>query len=78
MSIEGFCVYFRLKSEIDEVLGNKNEIDYDDLSKLVYTKCVFKETLRKWPVVSELYRVSSSELTVNNITLPKNTWIMVN
>jgi cytochrome P450 len=36
-----------------------------------------KETLRKWPVVSELYRIASEELIVNDYKLPKGTWIMV-
>ena len=67
----------RLQTEVSEVLGSKTEITYDDLTKLVYTTCVFKETLRKWPLVSELYRVSTSEITINGMILPQNTWIMV-
>ena len=59
------------------MLGSKNELNYEDLNKLVYTKCVLKETLRKWPIVSELYRVSTSEIKVGDIVIPNNTWIMV-
>jgi hypothetical protein len=28
-------------------------------------------------LVSELYRVSTSEITINGMILPQNTWIMV-
>lgn len=52
-------------------------IDFETLSILDYTNCVLKETLRKWPVVSELYRIASEELLINGYKIPKDTWIMV-
>ena len=40
---------FRLREEIDEVLGARCDVDYEDLSRLNYCDNVIKETLRMYP-----------------------------
>nr|UOU03252.1 cytochrome P450 3049C1 [Brachionus rubens] len=66
-------VYNKLKEEIDLVMGSKTELDYDDISRLEYTGCVFKETLRLWPPAPEILRVSTEEFYINDLKVPKNT-----
>ena len=44
---------YRLRKEVDTVLGAKTDISFDDINKLEYTGAVFKEALRKWPPASE-------------------------
>ena len=41
-------IFDRLRVELDEVIGSKSIYDQDDLAKLSYTNCVYKETLRLW------------------------------
>nr|AHL88995.1 cytochrome p450 3049C1 [Brachionus koreanus] len=65
----------RLREEIDSVLGAKKEISLDDLTKLEYTECVFKETLRLWPPAPEILRVSTDDFYINDFKIPKNTQI---
>nr|QVK45596.1 cytochrome P450 [Brachionus paranguensis] len=65
----------RLREEIDSVLGAKKEVTYEDLTKLEYTECVFKETLRLWPPAPEILRVSTDELCIGGFRIPKNTQI---
>ena len=35
-----FCSVYRLQSEVDEVLGNKENVSAEDLEKLQYTEQV--------------------------------------
>ncbi|KAK7907134.1 hypothetical protein WMY93_015746 [Mugilogobius chulae] len=41
----------KVKKEVDEVIGVKTEISYDDLGNLTYLSQVLKETLRLYPTV---------------------------
>nr|QEV83798.1 cytochrome P450 [Brachionus rotundiformis] len=70
-------VFEKLKNEIDTVLGSKAFIDNEDLTKLTYTNCVYKETLRMWPPIPEIARISTKDLTLNGYHIPANSWIEV-
>lgn len=65
--------YFRLKTEIDEVVGNKKCITYDDIGKLTYLSMTIKETLRLYPVASGTTREVLTEHTFNGHKMPANT-----
>lgn len=65
--------YLRLREEVDRVLGAKTELHYDDMTELVYTGCVFKETLRLWPPAPELIRTADEDFYINNYKIPKGT-----
>lgn len=58
-------------------MGARTQVTYDDLSKLEYTGCTFKETLRKWPAVSGFSRMADEDFKMNGIFIPKGTWIGV-
>lgn len=60
------------------MVGSRINITSDDLSKLEYTSCVIKESLRKWPPGAGFDRVSPPrDIELNGISIPKNTWLIV-
>lgn len=69
-------VFIKLREEIDTVLGSRNEITEEDLNKLVYTSCVIKEALRKWPPVEGSGRiVDIDDFRIENYSIPKDTYL---
>jgi cholesterol 24(S)-hydroxylase len=74
-----FCEILRAKAQVDNVLGAKRDVTYEDLTKLEYINCVFKESLRKWPPAGEFSRFSTEDVELEEgLLIPKNTWIIVN
>nr|ATW72322.1 cytochrome p450 CYP3049F2 [Brachionus calyciflorus] len=67
----------KLREEVDSVLGSKSYISYEDVAKLTYTNCVYKETLRMWPPIPEIARISDKEIEINGLKIPPKTWIQV-
>lgn len=63
--------------EINEVLGDRTEITYQDISKLKYCSCVFKEALRLYPPASNASRLVTDDIDILDYTVPKNTIVMV-
>uniref|UniRef100_A0A0E9RM94 Uncharacterized protein n=1 Tax=Anguilla anguilla TaxID=7936 RepID=A0A0E9RM94_ANGAN len=39
----------KLRKEVDDIIGSKQEIEYEDLGKLTYLSQVLKESLRLYP-----------------------------
>ncbi|XP_009889381.1 PREDICTED: cholesterol 24-hydroxylase [Charadrius vociferus] len=66
----------RLQAEVDEVLGSKRDIDYDDLGKLTYLSQVLKESLRLYPPVPGTVRWTDKEHVVSGIRIPANTTLI--
>ena len=46
----------KLREEIDDVIGEKNFIEFDDLTGLEYTTMAMKEALRLYPPVALTFR----------------------
>ena len=67
-----------MREEIDNVLGSRTEVNNDDLTNLEYVGCVFKESMRKYPPVCGLSRVTTEDIVINGYKIPKDTWISVN
>ncbi|KAI1237610.1 hypothetical protein IHE44_0013692 [Lamprotornis superbus] len=67
----------RAQAEVDEVLGAKRDVDYEDLGKLTYLSQILKESLRLYPPVSGTLRRLEKELVINDITIPANTTVFV-
>ena len=71
-------VYEKVQSEVDEVFGDRDEISFDDVSKLVYTEMIVKETLRlRAPVYGTGRQCKFSDATVNGAHFPKGTQFFV-
>jgi len=63
--------------EVKEKLGCKSIIEKEDLQNLEYIGWVFKETLRLWPAVPSLNRITTEDLNIREYFIPKNTQISV-
>ncbi|OWK60265.1 cholesterol 24-hydroxylase [Lonchura striata] len=68
----------RAQAEVDEVLGAKRNVDYEDLGKLTYLSQVLKESLRLYPPVSGTFRRLEKEHVINGIRIPADTTIFLN
>ena len=80
------CVYitlsdnndFRLREEVEEVLGARRDVDYEDLSSLNYCDNVIKETLRMYPPAAVTFReVNRDGFTLEGYPIPKGSNLMV-
>ncbi|XP_058823575.1 cytochrome P450 4C1-like [Topomyia yanbarensis] len=62
-----------------EVISNVpgSNIDYDDLSKLVYLEMVIKETIRLFPIVPAIGRMCEKELQIGEFIIPANAQILI-
>ncbi|XP_066533249.1 cholesterol 24-hydroxylase-like [Hoplias malabaricus] len=60
----------RAKKEVEDVLGTKREIVYDDLGKLTYLSQVLKETLRLYPPAPGTSRWLHEETVINELKVP--------
>uniref|UniRef100_A0A3P9MK91 Cholesterol 24-hydroxylase n=1 Tax=Oryzias latipes TaxID=8090 RepID=A0A3P9MK91_ORYLA len=68
----------KLQKEVEEVIGMKQEISYDDLGKLVYLSQVLKETLRLYSTAPGTSRELTEDITVDGIHIPAGTSVMFN
>ena len=66
-----------MREEVDEVLGDREDLTWDDVNKLEYVHCVFKETLRILPVAPASCRIIPHETVIDGIRLPVGSPIMV-
>uniref|UniRef100_A0A674BAC2 Cholesterol 24-hydroxylase n=1 Tax=Salmo trutta TaxID=8032 RepID=A0A674BAC2_SALTR len=58
------------KQEVDDVLGMKQEINFDDLGKMTYLSQVLKETLRLYPTAPGTSRFIPNDIVINGIPIP--------
>ncbi|XP_074885960.1 cholesterol 24-hydroxylase isoform X2 [Buteo buteo] len=66
----------RVQAEVDEVLGAKRDIDYEDLGKLTYLSQVLKESLRLYPPVPGTVRRMEKEHVISGVRIPANTTLV--
>ncbi|XP_041661420.1 cholesterol 24-hydroxylase-like isoform X2 [Cheilinus undulatus] len=66
----------KAKKEVDEVIGMKQEISYDDLGKLVYLSQVLKETLRIYPTAPGTSRDLLQNIVIDGIHVPAGATIV--
>ncbi|XP_067097515.1 cholesterol 24-hydroxylase-like [Osmerus mordax] len=60
----------KVKREVDEVLGMKQEISYDDLGKMGYLSQVLKETLRLYPTAPGTSRWLAEDMVISGVRIP--------
>ena len=66
----------KLLQEIESVIGVKEEVGYDDLSKLGYMHMVLHESMRIYGV-PRVDRVCSKDTTVNGVHIPKGMTVVI-
>nr|XP_037876478.1 uncharacterized protein LOC101744633 [Bombyx mori] len=60
----------KMYEEIKNVFGDsERDVESDDLSKLVYTEAVIKESLRLYPIAPIIFRELDQDVKINNYTL---------
>ncbi|XP_071488300.1 cholesterol 24-hydroxylase-like, partial [Diadema antillarum] len=70
-------VYEKVKQELDEKLGDKKFVSYEDIMKLEYLMLVLKETMRLFPPVQGTSRILGFDVQYEQYHLPKGTPVMV-
>lgn len=65
----------RIVEEIDDVLGDKQIVDYSDTGKLEYVGQTLKESLRKHPPVAGTSRITAKPEKFGQFQIPKGTKI---
>jgi len=65
----------RVVAEVEEVLGDKDEIEFDDLARLKYMGQCIKETLRMYPPVEDVDRETPEVMEYHGYKIPKGATI---
>ena len=60
-----YCIYLYNNFRIRVVLGEDRDVDKTDLSKLVYLEAVLKETMRLYPVVPVIGRITDTDVKLS-------------
>ncbi|XP_034977169.1 cytochrome P450 4B1 [Zootoca vivipara] len=69
----------KCREEIKEILGERETLRWDDLSKMTYTTMCIKESLRVYPPVPQVYRELNKPVTfADGKTLPAGALISLN
>ena len=67
----------RCREEVDNVLGSRNEITHEDVTKLKYTSSIFKEALRLYPPANTISRRTNEDMVINGHSVPSGTTLSV-
>jgi len=67
----------RLQDEVDQVIGDSQEITFDSLSQLKYLEMVIKESLRLYPSVPMMGRILTEDVLMNDHIVPKGTAVNI-
>uniref|UniRef100_A0A2K6SUQ9 Cholesterol 24-hydroxylase n=1 Tax=Saimiri boliviensis boliviensis TaxID=39432 RepID=A0A2K6SUQ9_SAIBB len=57
----------RLQAEVDEVIGSKRHLDFEDLGRLQYLSQVLKESLRLYPPAWGTFRLLEEETLIDGV-----------
>ncbi|XP_066551180.1 cholesterol 24-hydroxylase-like [Amia ocellicauda] len=68
----------KLISEVDEAIGSKREIDFNDLAKLPYLSQVLKESLRIYPPAPLMTRLITKDTVIDGIRIPWGVTVFFN
>uniref|UniRef100_A0A7N8YCB3 Cholesterol 24-hydroxylase-like n=1 Tax=Mastacembelus armatus TaxID=205130 RepID=A0A7N8YCB3_9TELE len=61
----------KVRQEVDDVIGMKQDISYDDLGRLIYLSQVLKETLRIYPTAPGTSRELPEDMVIAGIHIPE-------
>jgi cytochrome P450 len=67
----------KTREEINRVMENKDQLDFEDYKRLPYLTQVIKETLRLRPPIPIMLRGTDKEVILDNYRIQKNTAIML-
>ncbi|XP_076416751.1 cytochrome P450 3A13-like isoform X2 [Peromyscus maniculatus bairdii] len=67
----------KLQQEIDAVLPNKVPATYEALVEMEYLDMVVNETMRLYPVIGRINRISKEDAEINGVFIPKGTVVVI-
>jgi cytochrome P450 len=67
----------KMRTEMNNVLGERTDITYDDYNELKYTQAVWKEILRLYPPAPLTVRNLTSDLVLDDVTLKQGTMVYI-
>ncbi|KAL9950889.1 hypothetical protein ACROYT_G043460 [Oculina patagonica] len=65
----------KCREEINEVFGDKEEFEWNDLGKLKYVQLCIKESNRLFPPVPRISRLLDKPYEINGTVVPEGTWV---
>ncbi|XP_060118766.1 cholesterol 24-hydroxylase-like [Heteronotia binoei] len=68
----------KLQAEVDEFVGVRRDINYEDLGSLQYLSQVLKESLRLYPPAPGTVRWTGTENVIEGVKIPANTALNFN
>ncbi|XP_073465775.1 cholesterol 24-hydroxylase-like [Aquarana catesbeiana] len=68
----------KAQDEVDEVIGCKRDLEYEDLGKLQYLSQVLKESLRLYPPAPGTSRALEEETYIEGVRIPAKSSLMFN
>ncbi|XP_075700336.1 cholesterol 24-hydroxylase-like isoform X2 [Rhinoderma darwinii] len=68
----------RVQAEIDEAIGSKRDIEYEDLNKFQYLSQILKETLRLYPTAPGTSRLLDKEVVIEGFNIRPNVALVFN
>ncbi|KAM4662408.1 cholesterol 24-hydroxylase-like [Discoglossus pictus] len=68
----------KVQAEVDDVIGSKRDLEYEDLGKLQYLSQVLKETLRLYPTAPGTSRELAEEMVIEGVRIPPCDTIVFN
>ncbi|XP_075049198.1 cholesterol 24-hydroxylase-like isoform X1 [Mixophyes fleayi] len=68
----------KVRAEVDEVIGARRDIEYEDLGKLQYLSQVLKETLRLYPTAPGTTRALEKEIVIEGVKISPNVTMVFN
>ncbi|PIK32999.1 putative cholesterol 24-hydroxylase-like, partial [Apostichopus japonicus] len=66
-----------IAEEVDEVIGDKEDITQNELNKLEYMARLFKETLRLYGPAGGIHKICAKEFIACGFRIPANTFLML-
>ena len=66
----------RIREEVKQAVGD-GRIGFDDIKKLVYTRNVFRETLRLYPPLTFIPRVAAENCDIDGYKIKRGAMVMI-
>ena len=63
----------KCREEVTRVMGERDEIEWEDIAKFSYLTCFIKESIRLYPPATFISKMLNKPLTIDGYTIPANT-----
>ncbi|CCD68717.1 CYtochrome P450 family [Caenorhabditis elegans] len=68
----------KVQAELDEVMGDDEDVTIEHLSRMKYLECALKEALRLFPSVPIITRELSDDQVIGGVNIPKGVTFLLN